>query len=104
LKPNSIEEKCNEIDASNVLKICSSFSSSMTMVLNKRQLWEKKNVCIPFHSKWISNQKSILVGQDLLADCKLVCPIPTSDVIVVIGVDEHSFKFVLFVTLRLPKS
>ncbi len=48
--------------------------------------------------------KSILVRQDLLVDCKLVYPIPTSDVIVVIGVDECSLKFVLFVTLRLPKS
>lgn len=53
---NWIEEKCNQIGASNVLKICSSFSSSMTMVLNKRQLWKKKNFCIPFQSKWILNQ------------------------------------------------
>lgn len=103
MKSNSVEEKCNEIDASNVLKMCSSFSSSMTMVLNKRQLRKRKLLhSIPFKVNF--KPKSILVGQDPLVDCKFVYPIPTSDVIVVIGVDECSFKFVLFVTLRLLKS
>jgi hypothetical protein len=63
--------------------------------VKKKTTLKKKSFCIPFKVNFKS--KSILVEQDLLVDCKLVYPI-------VIGVHERSFKFVLFVILRLPKS